>query len=404
MKKILFECVGGASGDMILASLVDLGADIKKISEALKSICTDKEDKFTIKTEKTVSNGITGTRADVVIPYHHHSHHHHRGFDDIKKVITQSELSDFVKQKSIAIFKRLGEAEAKIHGKTLDEIHFHEVGALDSIIDIVGSCLALEQLNVSQIAVGALLCGHGTIKCAHGILPNPAPAMLLLAEGHKIEYVDEPFELVTPTAAAFFTTDSSSEQATRDAILLKIGYGIGHRTLNYRPNALRASLLEVNTDRASSSAYEECILLESNIDDMPPQMMGALFEKLLRNGALDVFLTPIQMKKQRPGVLLNVLCNENSKAKILEIIFTESTTFGIREYNIKRHILRRDIKQISTDYGDIRIKIGYFKGNIVSVAPEYEDCIKISSEKNVPLKKIYEAAIAAISNQNLQKG
>jgi uncharacterized protein (TIGR00299 family) protein len=404
MKKVFFECVGGASGDMILAALIELGADVKKIGKSLKSLKINKNEHFEIKANKILSDGITGTRVEVLIHQHKHSHsHHHRGFNEIKAIIEQSALSDFVKKRSIAVFKRLGEAEARVHGKLLSEIHFHEVGALDSIVDIVGSCIALEELDVAEIASGSFPCGHGTINCAHGVLPNPAPAMLLLTEGHKIEYVDEPYELVTPTAAAFLTTASSENFSTSNMQLLKIGYGIGHRQLKNRPNILRATLLECIDNIKASALYEQCVLLESNIDDMTPELMGALFDKLLQEGALDVFYTPIQMKKQRPGILLTVLCKENQKQEMLKIIFTESTTLGIREHNLKRYVLPRSIVKVSTRYGKVRVKMAAFNGKISTITPEYEDCLKISKEKGVSLKKVYEAAITGISTQKLKK-
>ncbi len=409
MRKVFFECIGGASGDMILAALIDLGANVEKIKNNLQSLNFKHHEKIDIEIEEAVLNGIKGIRARVIISesasHHHNEHiHHHRGYSEIRTMIEQSKLSPFVKKHSIAIFKRLGEAEAKVHNKSIDEIHFHEVGALDSIIDIVGSCTAIEELGIEELAAGAFPCGHGTIICAHGVLPNPAPAMLLLTEGHKIEYVDEPYELVTPTAAALLTSFSQKTNFEKPMNVLKVGYGIGHRKLNNRPNILRATLLDWPNESISSSIiYERCSLLETNIDDMSPELMGALFERLLQGGALDVFYTPIYMKKHRPAYLLSVLCDENKKASLLKIIFTESTTLGVRESRLTRYVLPRSTKTIHTDYGELRVKIASLNGTNITIAPEYEDCLKLANEKGISLKKVYEAAISAITSQNLQK-
>jgi len=341
MKKqtLHFESIGGASGDMILGALVGLGISVDELNEELKSL---KVDPFEIVVDEVVEQGMSGVRAKVVLHEHHHHHHdhdhgHHHGrhLSTILKLIDESELPASVKESASLVFQRIGEAEAAIHGVDIEKIHFHEVGAMDSIVDIVGCCLALQKLGVDAVSIRGLPQGHGTIECAHGTYPNPAPATLRLLEGFPVEDVDEPFELVTPTGAALIATWRTAEVPRVGSRAVKTAYSFGHRKLNGRPNLLRAALYEVGEDDALGEAAvwpghesrglgsrlhgveegdrvegcvgrgprprlseDEVLMLECNLDDMTPELVGCLFDQLLDAGALDVFTTPIFMKKQ----------------------------------------------------------------------------------------------------------
>ena len=324
--------MGGASGDMILACLLDLGADLKKIRADLQKMV---KDRFSIEAGAVRQGGFRGMRLKVRIAHHGHEHHH-RNPADIEKLIKKSKLSSSVKKNAISVFRRLANAEAKVHGVKPSTIHFHEVGAIDSIIDIVGSCLALEQIGAEKIAVGLLPLGCGTIKCAHGILPSPAPATIELLKGFAVEQTKEPFELVTPTGAALLTTWKNTGLVPTGAIINRTGYGFGNFKLKTRPNLLRATLFE---SAMKTTGNDQCLVLECNLDDMAPELTGYLLNRLLERGALDVFITPVQMKKSRSGAMLTVLCSPDKRKEMLDLIFRESTTFGVREHNIQRTVL-----------------------------------------------------------------
>lgn len=399
MKIIYFDSVGGASGDMILACLLDLGADLKKIRSSLKKMV---KDHFSIEAKSVRENGLRGLRVKVNMARHggHGHEHHHRNLGDIEKMINKSKLSASVKKNARGVFRQLAKAEAKVHGARLNEIHFHEVGALDSIIDIVGSCLALELLGIEEVAVSRLPLGRGTIKCAHGILPSPAPATVELLKGFAVEQTGENFELVTPTGAALLTTWKNIGLVPAGAKILRAGYGFGHYELENRPNLLRAVLFDCGR---MNSRSENCLVLECNLDDMNPELVGNLSDRLFAEGALDVFITAVQMKKGRPGARLTVLCSVEKRDEMLDLIFRESTTFGVREYIVQRTILPRHFEIVKTPYGKIRVKVASWQGKDVTAAPEYEDCRKLAEKAGVPLRKIYESAVAQVSRQKAAK-
>jgi uncharacterized protein (TIGR00299 family) protein len=394
-KKILhFESLGGASGDMILGALVGLGVPVGELNEELKSL---KVDPFEIIIDDVVEQGMSGVRARVEVeehrhhPRHHgeHTHEHGRHLSTILKLINASDLPDDVQANASTVFQRIGEAEAAIHNIDVEKIHFHEVGAMDSIIDIVGCCLALHKLGVQGVSIRSLPQGHGTIECAHGTYPNPAPATLRLLEGFPVEQVDEPFELVTPTGAALLSTWRTHAGPLMGGQATKTAYSFGHRELRHRPNLLRATLYESTTDETA----DECLVLECNLDDMTPELVGCLFDQLLEAGALDVFTTPVQMKKQRPGILLSVLCLPAERDKMLDLIFRESTTFGIREHLSARTVLERSFQTVKTSFGDVRIKIGRRDGAVLTASPEIEDCRAAARENDVAVSQVYQAAL-----------
>jgi hypothetical protein len=318
-----------------------------------------------------------------------HTHAPHRGLREIRALIEGSQLPASVKATSLRVFQRLAEAEAHVHGTTPDQVHFHEVGAMDAIIDIVGACLGLEMLGVTGVSVGPLPLGHGAVECAHGILPIPAPATVELLKGFPVAPGDEPFELVTPTGAALLTTWQTLETFPSGSRILKVGQGFGHRALKGRPNLLRAMLMEIGAD----SAQDACLVLECNLDDLTPELTGALLHRLLGVGALDVFLTPVQMKKQRPGILLTVLCRPDQRPAMLDLIFRESTTFGIREHAVQRTVLERRHEYVETPFGRVRVKIGRWQGADITVSPEYEDCLRAAESAGVSVRAVYEAAL-----------
>jgi uncharacterized protein (TIGR00299 family) protein len=398
MKPILwFDSVGGASGDMVLACLIDLGVKVDTIAGALHQLG---HFHLGIEAHPHQDHGLHGTRVHVRAREHGHGHGHahnhahpHRGLTEIADLIDRSALAAETKQRSMAVFRRLAEAEARVHATTPEKIHFHEVGALDAIADIVGSCVALSALDVGGVGFAPLPCGHGTIHCAHGVLPNPPPATVELLKGYPVTLVDEPFELVTPTGAALLTAWHSVTARPEHWTLVRSGHGFGQRRLNTRPNLLRALLLAPAP--ATPSDGSDCLVLETNIDDTTPELIGALVQKLLGAGAWDAYTTAIQMKKQRPGAMLTVLCAPERRDTMIDLIFRESTTFGIREHLTRRTMLAREHVPVETAYGTIRIKTGTWQGSLVTASPEYEDCVKAAETRHVPVRTVYEAAHAA---------
>ena len=385
---------------MILAALIDLGASAGALSQEIARFPIGE---FSLEAQPASSRHIRGLRVDVRLPKHahgheqraHHTHHAHgRTFKDIREMIAQSALATPVKNSSIAVFECIAKAEGRIHGVETDDVHFHEIGAVDSIVDIAGACLALHLLGVEGVSVGPLPLGRGIIHCAHGDYPSPAPATMEILEGMRTTPADEPFELVTPTGAALLKIWSNRDERPDGGRVVRTGYGVGHQELNNRPNILRATLFE--TEEAISSS-DGCLVLECNIDDSTPEVLGALCVQLMGAGALDVFTTAVQMKKQRPGVLLTVLCAPSQREPLLDLIFRESTTFGIREYAVKRTVLERKMLQVATPYGPVHVKAGAWKGQEITRAPEMDECIALARLNNVAARVVYAAASEAAS-------
>lgn len=403
MRIIQFNSVGGASGDMLLGALVQLGADVNVLNRELASLLP--EEKFKIEVLPKASYGINGMSAKVIIEdephshHHHHEHahahtaehsHHHRKFSDIRSMLIESDLPDAVKDMAVKVFSALAEAEGKIHGMAPDDVHFHEVGAVDSIVDITGCCLAMHLLQVDVIAVAPLPVGQGTMQCQHGIYPIPAPATTELLRGLQVTQTDQPYELVTPTGAALLSTWPHIKIPAGCAVK-GIANSFGHRELNNRPNLLRAVLYEQVETEAMTSG--QCLIMETNIDDSTPEIIGNAFNRLLEAGALDVWTSPIQMKNQRPAVKLTVLCEESDREKLQQIIFRETSTFGIREFTANRACLDRRFTTVETDYGQVRIKIGSLNGEDITFSPEMADCVRCAKAHDVPVKTVYNAAL-----------
>ncbi len=343
---------------------------------------------------------------------HHHHHHeagdghsqgheHGRNFAEIKELIARSGLSDWVKQKSVAVFRRIAVAEGKIHGLPPEHVHFHEVGAVDSIIDIVGACIGLELLGGPLVLAGPVVEGTGWIDCAHGRFPIPAPATLAIlgARGIAISQCDEPHELVTPTGAALLAEFAESFRPIRGLVAEKIGFGLGTRDNKTRPNVLRAILGESASAPAPHDWQTDTIaVLETNLDDISAEILGHFVEQALATGALDVFHTPIQMKKNRPGVLLTVLCAEADADKFSEMMLRETSAFGVRRHSSERRKLVREFVTVQTPYGEVQVKIGKLDGKVVQAAPEFESCKTLAQQAKVPLKDIYDAAKRALES------
>ena len=405
-----FDLLGGASGDMCLGALIDLGVPVATLRQALQSLSVEP---VHLQAEPAADHGLNGTRVTVhthetranpagaAEPHHDHtdaSHHHahapHRGLAEINTIIQAAPLPDAVKSTSLAVFERIGRAEAKVHNCPLKSIHFHEVGALDSIADIVGSCLALHTLGVDTVSVGMFPAGHGVIACAHGTYPNPAPATLEILTGLPLVTVDEPHELVTPTGAALLAEWRQHAHPPPGSRIVRVGYGLGQRSLQHRPNILRAVLYE--TADATAATPDQCLVLECNLDDTTPELVGALTERLRAAGALDVFTAAVQMKQQRPGILLTVLCQPTDRDPMLQLIFTESTTFGVREAMMNRHILERHMEEVATPYGPVRVKVGRWQGDEVTRTPEFSDCQQRAAAAQVPVRHVWAAALNSL--------
>ena len=406
MKKyIRFDSVGGASGDMILSALAALGADLAVIEQTVGTFFPEH---LHFHTDTAQASGLNGLRVSVHAEHshahedewpdaHEHSHghahrHEHRGLAEIEHLLSHATLSDATRTLAIAVFRALAEAEAKIHGKTPETVHFHEVGAWDSVADIVGSCLALEQLGVAGVSCGPLPAGTGTLHCAHGEMPNPAPATQVLLSGMAVTQTDEPFELVTPTGAALlrvWTRTLPPPPAT--STVLRSGFGFGGRTLNGRPNVLRATLL-TEAENSAAALTGDPMVLETNLDDCNPEWIGALVSDLLERGAWDVWQTPIIMKKGRPGTLLSVLAPAADADALRERIFRSTTTFGIRFHPVQRETLERRFETARTPWGDVPVKVGSLRGEDITRSPEHDACEAIAKANRIAPRQVYEAA------------
>ena len=330
---------------------------------------------------------------------HHHKeeHHHGRGFREIRELIEKSGLSEFVKRHAIGIFERIAKAEGKIHGMKPNEVAFHEVGALDSIADIVLACVGIEALKVDRIVAAPLAEGRGWIEVEHGRFPVPAPATLEILTGIPLGSIDEPFEFITPTGAAIVAEFAEAFGPMPAMKVEKIGYGVGSRALESRPNLLRAVVGQAVEETAVEGGYQRDTItrMETNIDDLSPEILGAVAERLLKAGALDVFLTPIQMKKNRPGLQLTALCEEAAVGRVAELIFRETTSFGVRMDRVDRLKLERSFETVQTPYGAVTVKVGTLGGERLQVSPEFESCKALSEKTGLPIRAIYEAAVQA---------
>ncbi|MBI5809755.1 MAG: nickel pincer cofactor biosynthesis protein LarC [Deltaproteobacteria bacterium] len=393
MKILYIDAPMGISGDMFLGAMIDMGVPFKAILRELKKLNVGN---ITIDVRKEVRHSIIGTAFRVRLK----EARHHRTFREIRAIIKKSGLSPAVKGLSIRIFGIIAEAEGKVHGISADKVHFHEVGAMDSIIDIVGASTAFTSLSVDRVVTGPIPLGGGWTDTMHGRLPIPAPATLEILKGVPVASSNVPFELTTPTGAAIVKAITDEFGPIPDMAVQEAGYGAGKKDFKEAANVLRVIIGKAEAPHAAAAAAERLCIMETNIDDMNPQIAGYLMERLLKAGALDAFFTPVQMKKSRPGVLLTVLTSEEKKKNLLDIILDESTSIGVRTYPVERHCLERRMENVKTGYGVLRVKVSLREGLVVNVQPEYEDCRTIAGKKKIPLKMVMDAAKAAL----LRKG
>jgi uncharacterized protein (TIGR00299 family) protein len=389
-KVLYFDCFAGISGDMTVGALIDLGADEKELLQSLDSLHLHG---YRIEIKKALKNGISGTDFNVIIEeeHSHHSHHHHhhsRNLSVISGIINSSALDSSVKELSLKMFHEIAAAESKIHAKSIDEIHFHEVGAIDSIVDIVASAICLNMIKPDKIISSPLNLGEGTVECAHGVFPVPAPATAEILKGIPVYSSGIKKEMTTPTGAAIIKCIAQEFSSFPAMKIFSTGYGLGKRNLEV-PNVLRAVIGE--TDYS-----EKKMMIETNIDDMSGEIYSYLMNKLFESGALDVFIAPVIMKKSRPAHVLSVLCESRKVDALEEIIFTETTTFGTRRYEVERSELERTISKVKTSYGEISVKKGYLNGKYLKFSPEYDECAEAAKKHGVPVREVYNAVTAQL--------
>jgi hypothetical protein len=405
LKTLYLDIFSGISGDMFMGAMLDLGVDLQQIERELAKLSLGG---YHLHAHRVKRSQIEAVQFEVHLghehahePGHHHPHEPHDGhgrkYAEIKDLISTSSLSEWVRQKALAVFQRVAEAEGKIHGLPLDEVHFHEVGAMDSIIDIVGGCAALEILGRPRVLAAEAVDGTGWVDCAHGRFPIPAPATLEILAARRIPLTQcaEPHELITPTGAALLAEFAAEFGPMRGLAAEKIGLGAGSRDNQTRPNVLRAILGQSAEAGPQDWEADTIAVLETNLDDSSPEILGSFMETALAAGALDVFHAPVQMKKNRPGVCLTVLCEAGEADKFTGMILRQTSAFGVRRRLAERRKLRREFRTVQTPYGEVTVKLGFLDGAVTQVAPEFESCKKIAAEKNLPLAEIYRAALAA---------
>jgi uncharacterized protein (TIGR00299 family) protein len=435
MQTLYLDLFSGISGDMFIGALVDLGVDQRRLEQELSRLGLTE---YHLHFSRAQRGSIAGVKFDVHLtadhehaPHveehehshspafehahatshshehghsgahsvHSHSHEHSRTFAEIRDLITRCPISDWVKERAVSVFQRIAVAEGKIHGLPADKVHFHEVGAVDSIVDIVGGCIGLEMLGKPMVLASRVVDGNGWIDCAHGRFPIPAPATLaiLAARNIPVSQCAEPHELITPTGAALLAEFVESFGPMEQLAAQKIGFGLGTRENKGRPNVLRAILGEAPGPHERHDWETDSIaVLETNLDDINAEVLGQFVETAFAAGALDVFHTAIQMKKNRPGVLLTVLCAEAAADELSELILRETSSFGVRRYRAERRKLSREFVSVSTPYGQVSVKIGRLDGKVIQAAPEFESCKRLSAEAKVPLREVYTAAMKAL--------
>ena len=419
MKTLYLDIFSGLSGDMFIGAMLDLGLPLDHLERELAKLPVRG---YHLHASRAKRSQIEGTKFDVHLEHDHDHDHHHaheqghehehghaqehghesehgRSYAEIRRLIAGSGLSEWVKTKATAVFHRLAVAEGKIHGRATDQVHFHEVGAVDSIVDIVGACVALEYFGQPRVLASAVVDGTGWIDCAHGRFPIPAPATLeiLAARGVPISQCEEPHELITPTGAALLAEFVEMFGPMAGLAPERIGFGVGGRENKTRPNVVRAILGRSAAAAAHDWETDTVAVLETNLDDTNPEWLGHFVDKAMAAGALDVCQTPALMKKNRPGVLLTVLCAPAEADKFSEWILRHTSAFGVRRTVAERRKLRREFRAVRTPFGEVSVKIGRLDGRVVQTAPEYESCKKLAEEKSVPLKTVYEAALAALT-------
>jgi pyridinium-3,5-bisthiocarboxylic acid mononucleotide nickel chelatase len=412
MKTLYFDCFSGVSGDMTIGALIDLGVSFEDLQAELQKLNLPG---YSLNVEQVNRSNIAGTKFHVIVDeeHHHeeehheeeghHHHHPHRALSDIYELIDKSRVSPWVKDTAKDIFYRLATAEGVVHGIVPEQVHFHEVGAIDAIVDIVGACICFELLGVELFLCSALHVGQGFVDCAHGSFPVPTPGTLELLKGVPIYSTEVEGELVTPTGAAIVSTLCSDFLPLPEMRIEAIGYGAGTREFEGFPNVLRLLYGEVKEmaeiESTISAQSETMMVVEANIDDMNPQIYGYLIDRILGEGAVDIFYTPIMMKKNRPGTLLTVLTERSSLEQVISVLLRETTTIGLRYYETKRRVLERQIFTVQTRFGPVNIKVALEGETIVNAMPEYEDCSELAQDADVPLAAVQAAAMTAFEDQ-----
>ncbi len=384
MRILYYDCFAGISGDMNLGALIDLGVDADFLISELEKLNIDG---FHLEIKKDQRRGITGTKADVIIENQENEKHRH--LRHVEEIVNGSSLPEHVKINALKIFDLIAVAEAKIHNISKERVHFHEVGALDSIADIVGAAICLDYLKVDKVMSSSIQLGGGMVKCAHGIMPVPAPATAEIVMNVPVKTGLVDHEATTPTGAAILVATVNEFTDKMDFQIIKTGYGIGNRDSEI-PNVLRVYLCEDSSQLLDVNT-KEAIVLESNIDDMNPEHYDFLLEKLFQIGASDAWISPVIMKKSRPGATLSVLCKDELADKMKEVVFTNSTSIGIREYKVKKSMLRREESTIETIYGEVRVKQSFFNGKKVRSKPEYDDCKRLAEKHQTTISEIEKA-------------
>lgn len=391
-KRLHFDCFNGISGDMTLGGLVDLGVDIEELKRGLSRLPIGE---FNLRAEKVKRAGIVGTKVHVEVQEDPHKHAH---LKHIVEKVQAAGLPERAERRAIRAYQLIAEAEARVHGSTPEKIHFHEVGAKDAIVDVAGAMLGVEMLGAESFSCSVVALGHGTVKCAHGVMPVPAPATAEILKGMPAEATEIPGELTTPTGAAILRTLVGEGAGQAPAMRAgAIGYGAGTRVIEGHPNYLRLVMGESAGAFASLPVdREEIAALETEVDDMTPQVAGYLMDKLLAAGALDVQFHPVQMKKNRPGQQLRVLCAPAEAERLAEIVFAETSTFGLRVHRAERLCLRRRMESVATPFGEVAVKVGMWGERALKASPEYEACRAIAEAQGRPLREVLDAARAAI--------
>ncbi|MGQ9802155.1 MAG: nickel pincer cofactor biosynthesis protein LarC [Candidatus Saccharicenans sp.] len=381
MKFVYFDCSSGASGDMILASLLSLGVPLEDFRKAINSLKLRVE----IKARKASSHGFTGMRVDVIVPDNSAG----RNFSEVESLIKKSMLGAEVKESALKIFKRLFMAESRVHGRSFRTTHLHEAAADDALVDIVGTCWLLRRLRVEEVYFSPVNLGSGYVETSHGLLPVPPPAVAELMAGFPVYSSQEQTELLTPTGAAILTGLGRCLNPWPELVYEKIGYGLGRRQLRYHPNLLRAFYGKLQDFQPARKIQ----VIEATIDDASPQLLGNFLNRALELGALEAYLTPVVMKKNRLGNKLTIMAEIDKIDRLIEAIFRETTTIGLRYYPVERRVLRREIKEVRLKDEKIRVKVSYYGGEAVNFQPEFDDCLRVAEKLKLPLKQVITEAI-----------
>jgi len=384
MRILYYDCFAGISGDMNLGALIDLGVDSNYLISELEKLNIEG---FHLEIKKDQRRGISGTKADVIIENQENEKHRH--LRHVEEIINNSTLSEEVKTNALKIFNLIAFAEAKIHNIPVERVHFHEVGALDSIADIVGAAICLDYLKVDKVMSSSIQLGGGTVKCAHGIMPVPAPATAEIVQNIPVKSGLVNHEATTPTGAAILVAMVDEFTDKLNYPIVKSAYGIGNRDSEV-PNVLRVFLCE-DKKKESDIIIEEATVMECNIDDMNPEHYDFLLEQLFEAGASDAWLSPIIMKKSRPATKLSVLSKEELVEKLKQIIFTNSTSLGIREYQVRKNMLKRETVEVETEYGKVHVKRSFLNGKPVHSKPEFDDCRELAKKNKVSIAEIERA-------------